>query len=547
MELSSTESGPLRSRDQWLIRLRWVAILSVLLVVTIAGPVLELVNDARPLYALVSLLAIWNLVLAWRERRGYAGQPPGQQVTADLAFLGALLFFSGGLRNPFSVFLVVQLILGSILLDARTIWRIGAIGGLIAVLLGLGDHYGVTMGAPLPKSLPSFSTPLAICATLGIALYLCNLIMQDLRDRSRQAEESNTRANLERNKLSSVLQFAGAAVLLLDYRFHPAWQNDRAYHLLGPIDPTQPFRLKKGPDLEFARSLAPQTSSQVEWATKDASGIERFHLISVSRICSPRHDDDQWVLVFADVTDRRLAERHLHRTEKLAALGRLAAGVAHEINTPLGSVAILSTEALTDAEAAIQGDREAAKSLREQLLDIKSETDRMTRLVRRLLDLSHPEGDATGSTRLSDLVRDSARLATLRSPGTFEQIRMEIESEDLRVSTDSSRFKQVLINVIDNAIHATSEVKAPICVRVYERDGHAVVEVQDQGYGISEEDLPKVFEPFFTTKDVGEGTGLGLYVSYEIMKNLGGEVALSSQPGKGTTARISLPLTRESS
>jgi C4-dicarboxylate-specific signal transduction histidine kinase len=375
-----------------------------------------------------------------------------------------MLFASGGLRNPFSLFLVVQVILGAILLDARTSWRVGAIGASIAVILGVLDERGITMGEPIPHSLPPFAVPLSICVTMGIALYLCLLVMEDRREQSRMAHEYHERAERERAKLADVLRFAGAAVVLLDHKFLVLWQNDRAVNLLGPLDTTQPFQLAHGPNLPF-EAVKPGTAVQVDWHGKDVKGNERFHQISVSKTQGTQVLSDQWVLFFTDVTDRRLAERNLHRTEKLAALGRLAAGVAHEINTPLGSVAILSTEALTDAEAAIKGDESAAASLREQLQDIKSETDRMSRLVRRLLDLSHPEGETYGQTEVKALIRDSVRLATLRSPGAMQRIQLDLESPPILIQTDGNRLKQVLINLIDNAIYATGPSDGAVRIR----------------------------------------------------------------------------------
>src|SRR5262245_23502591 len=124
-----------RARIQWLIRLRWVAVLGVLGVVTAAGPVFGLVEEPIPLFLLVASLGIWNLVLAIGHARGRSIASAGRQLAIDLAALGGLLFFAGGLRNPFSFFIVVQVILGAILIPRKTALRIGLFGAGTTLLL----------------------------------------------------------------------------------------------------------------------------------------------------------------------------------------------------------------------------------------------------------------------------------------------------------------------------------------------------------------------------------------------------------------------------
>ena len=103
------------------------------------------------------------------------------------------------------------------------------------------------------------------------------------------------------------------------------------------------------------------------------------------------------------------------------------------------------------------------------------------------------------------------------------------------------RLLQVLLNLLDNALDASRDVSHAVVVRIGKEAERPFIEVEDQGCGIRDEDLPRVFDPFFTSKDVGEGTGLGLYVSYEIMRHLGGSIDVASIPGRGTKVRITLP------
>ena len=220
-------------------------------------------------------------------------------------------------------------------------------------------------------------------------------------------------------------------------------------------------------------------------------------------------------------------------------LGRLAAGVAHEINTPLGSVSILTSEAIASVQD-IENPAQRAE-LEDSLGDVKRETERVAHLVRRLLELSHPGDESVTPTDPDDVAEDAIRLISVRSPGARPRIRTELAGDLASVETNPDRLRQVILNLLDNALDATLDNAGEIIVRTQNRAGTPIIEVEDRGDGISDEDIPRVFDPFFTTKDVGEGTGLGLYVSYEIMKNLGGDIAITSRPDDGTCVRLTLP------
>src|SRR5690606_21711877 len=142
-----------------------------------------------------------------------------------------------------------------------------------------------------------------------------------------------------------VVRFVGAPLVLLDQHLDVDWQNRRAEQVLGPWVRGQPFRLPDGEAWPTAKDLTGRQPVEREWKGTDRQGRQRVFHLSASPLFNQRGDLEQVILVFTDITDRRAAELQLHHTEKLSALGRLAAGVAHEINTPLGSVLILASEA----------------------------------------------------------------------------------------------------------------------------------------------------------------------------------------------------------
>lgn len=545
MQSFPTDQQKEQDRIRWLIRLRWVAVVGVLAVVTAAGPLMGIVRPSRPLFFMVALLALWNGVLHLRHRRGLRVQGAAVQVMADLTMLGALLVFSGGLRNPFSVFLAVQLVMGAILLPRRSALGLGAwAAGLVLLLTGaeLLDMLP-SFEAPFPRgSAPGFlglwGSSLALLITLGVALYFTIGIMEDLRTRGREVVRYHEEAERERRVLRDVVRSVGAGLVMLDADLRVEWLNRHAKEILGEAVRGARIHIDDGrwPSREV---LASGRTQEREWRRRDAGGRPRLYDVSAAPVSGRNGSLEQVILLLVDVTERRAAKEQLQRTEKLAALGRLAAGLAHEISTPLGSVNILGTE----ARAALPGcDRpEGRREVAGYLEDMQKEVARIGRLVRRLLDLGHPGEQQEEQVDVRGLLEEAVRLISVRAGGSRAPIAVELADPLPPVMAHRDRLLQVLLNVLDNAVDATRG-GGGIAVRARGADGHVEVLVEDEGVGIEEPDLQRVFDPFFTTKEVGEGTGLGLYVTYEIMRNLGGDVKVESRPGAGTRVHLKVPL-----
>jgi two-component system NtrC family sensor kinase len=256
---------------------------------------------------------------------------------------------------------------------------------------------------------------------------------------------------------------------------------------------------------------------------KDADTDEVTHVITVGE----------------DVTLRVEAVQAVSRAEKLAAVGRLAAGVVHEINNPLATIAACA-EALEQRidEGAFVGS-DAADDLTEYLGLIKSEAFRCKTITTGLLDFSRIRtGDRT-PVDLGDIVRSAANLVSHQNRGERITIATKIASDLPRVNADPGLIQQAVIALATNAIDAMPD-GGSLDFRVFARGGRVVIEVEDTGAGIPSENMSKIFEPFFTTKEVGKGTGLGLAVCYGIVSEHGGRLTVRSNVGKGTTFGIYL-------
>jgi signal transduction histidine kinase len=242
----------------------------------------------------------------------------------------------------------------------------------------------------------------------------------------------------------------------------------------------------------------------------------------------------QVVSVRNTTEDRRVAEIML-QTEKLAAIGELVAGVAHELNNPLTGISTFAQLLLEE-------------KLGEEQLDavrnIKRESDRAVSVIRDLLVFSRKSEPRWGQVDLRSLIEQTLRLRsyTLQSAGIA--VEKDLDPNLPPVMGDDRKLQQVIMNVIVNAEYAMHRTDTRrLEVRAWGDTAHVAVEIADTGVGMSPDVVKHVFEPFFTTKPVGVGTGLGLSVSYGIVQAHGGSIDISSTVGLGTTFRITLPLT----
>ncbi|MBN2227501.1 MAG: HAMP domain-containing protein [candidate division Zixibacteria bacterium] len=240
------------------------------------------------------------------------------------------------------------------------------------------------------------------------------------------------------------------------------------------------------------------------------------------------------------------AQHQLIQSEKMAALGQLAAGVAHELNNPLGGILGYAQFTLEKIEK-VTLDTISAKDLdsyRRYLKDIETQSRRCKTIVQNLLKFSR----SSHSVEFEDVNVNQVMEETLtfiEHQLMMKQINLVKELAPLipDIRGNAGQLQQVFTNIIINAMHA-SEPGSEISIHTRylpplgEFPGAVEISVIDQGHGIKEENLQKVFEPFFTTKEVGKGTGLGLSVSYGIIKEHGGEVKIKSKPGEGTTFTI---------
>jgi len=243
-----------------------------------------------------------------------------------------------------------------------------------------------------------------------------------------------------------------------------------------------------------------------------------------------------------DFTEFKRIERQLQQSEKLATVGELAAGIAHEVGTPLN--VILGTAEYLMME--MEGDDPKI----EELKIIISQAEHITKLIHQLLNFSRYNKPEFKSIDINSLVRDVLKLTDLQIAKEKIKVLTDLQSDMPTIIGDDNQLQQVLINIIVNALHAMpqggtltianrldiSESSTPHSNVFIE------ISISDTGCGIPSKDIPKIFDPFFTTKDIDKGTGLGLTVSHRIVEDHGGTIDVESKVNEGTRFTVKLPI-----
>lgn len=291
--------------------------------------------------------------------------------------------------------------------------------------------------------------------------------------------------------------------------------------------------------------------------------VEKTRRVGTGDLSGPieldRHDEmaelaralNQMCENLAKARDRLVAEtearihaiQQLRHADRLTTVGRLAAGMAHELGTPLN---------VTSAHADMICEETSLTSVAKGARIVKTQVDKMAKIVRQLLDFARQQEPHKSKQNLSELAMQTAEVVAALAKERNVEIRVETVGDAPIMEVDRDQIQQVLTNLMVNAVHA---MQSPGVVRVRlqrstarppdAQNQHEVscarIDVIDAGTGISGEHLDQIFDPFFTTKDVGEGTGLGLAIAYGIVLDHGGWIEVKSQHGEGTTFSVVLP------
>jgi len=283
---------------------------------------------------------------------------------------------------------------------------------------------------------------------------------------------------------------------------------------------------------------------KVEVSSKDEIG---YLADSFNQMTADLEAANEKLIEWGKTLEKKVEERtkeltemqaHLIQSEKLASLGKLAAGIAHEINNPLGGVLIYSHLMLEDT------DKNSPHY--ENLKKIVKETSRCKDIVKGLLEFARPKESEMSLVNINEIVERS--LSIMERQALFQNIKIKKSyvSNLPKIVADSAQLQQVFVNIIVNAAEAMNGNGVLTLSTSLNGDGTFIeIKFSDTGHGIKEEDQKRLFEPFFTTKEVGKGTGLGLAISYSIIQKHQGTIEVKSEVGKGSTFNVRLPVMSE--
>jgi PAS domain S-box-containing protein len=326
----------------------------------------------------------------------------------------------------------------------------------------------------------------------------------------------------------------GGIILMVNRRIEQLFGYERAELIGQPVEMLVPQRMKSHHASDRAAYFA-HSESRAMGKGRDLSGVrkdgEEFPLeIGLNPI---RTSDGMRVLAsVVDISERKRIQEQLKKAERLAELGTLASGMAHEIGTPMNVI-------LGRAEYLLQ--RTADEGMKKGLATIVTQVERITKVMNQLLTFVRRKPSERRTVDLAEIVDDSLEMFEERIVHSRITVAKTIESSLPPVLADRDQLIQVLINLVMNSLHAMPE-GGRLGLSLDRENGHVRLGVSDTGHGMPEEIRSKVFEPFFTTKDFGKGTGLGLTVVKGIIEEHGGTIAVESVVGKGTTFWIRLPL-----
>ncbi|MBI9112516.1 sensor histidine kinase [Maridesulfovibrio ferrireducens] len=247
------------------------------------------------------------------------------------------------------------------------------------------------------------------------------------------------------------------------------------------------------------------------------------------------HDEIQQVFVALNSMVEQLSKRRLQlvQAQKLSSIGTLASGIAHQLNNPLNNIS-------TSCQILMENKRESDKLADKMMHNIEQETLRARDIVKGLLEFSREREYSPAPTLLDAIVHSAVRLVSSQVPSDIS-IKTDISGKIL-LQADRQRLQEAFINLIINAVQAIEPEAGSILISATIHNENALITVKDSGTGIDTETLERIFDPFFSTKEVGQGTGLGLYIVYGIIEKHLGRISAESTPGRGTNFFIRLPL-----
>jgi len=468
------------------------------------------------------------------------------QLAGDVAITSALVYVTGGAQSAYTFFYALSVVAAGSMRFRRGAIAIGAVSVALMLAVGLAAWAQLLPLPTVPRVEPWNASAAELARTLG--LNIGALIGVTVLSYIFGRELQETSASLETQRQATADLFAlnrdivrslSSGLVTVDLEERVLTLNDTAEELLGTgaaaaaglsVDALLPglsARIKR---------LPPRGTLRRSDLSLASSNGKPGRVLGIS--VSPLRDDHDHVIGrvvnFQDLTELRSLEEHARRTERLATVGQLAAGVAHEIRNPLASISG-SVELLAQTPR-VNDDEKALMAI------VVREIERLDQLINELLEYANPRPRTLVSFDLVGLLDEVVQV--MRQDRSRGDVRIEtaLPGEPVTLTADPAQLRQVVWNLCRNAAEAAATGAGgggTVRVRASADDDSVTVEVEDDGQGIAPELVARIFDPFFTTKK--RGTGLGLATSHAIVIEHGGTIDVRSDSGRGTRFIVRLP------
>jgi len=503
-----------------------------------------IVSDPGPVgvstwkYTLIAAAYVISLIYALALRFSTHVEPLAYaQVVVDAILVSWLVLMTGGNESVFT-FAYTFVVLGS----AMTLYRLGASIGVLTSLLLFGTivllHVeGVLSFLPRVAEGPAALSFFMHSIGLGLLGFLANTLAETARARGRLLAEKETEFERLEELQAAILRSLPAGLMTIDGDGMVRYVNEAALGILcyrhrdvigrhlDQVAPSiaEPWTII----LRSGRVPSPRDRFEGNFAVAEDHQIRLGFSFAP---LSPRPEDLGLIVVFQDVTDIVRLKEAVERSERLASIGKLAAGLAHEVRNPLSSMCA-SIDVLSQTLS-------PPDSLKRLMDNIVLEADRLNVLITDFLDFARPRDLDREDTDLSALV--SSVMEVFQHDSTLKRVECVVSLEPgLIASIDADAIRQIIWNLARNAAQAVKDSEGRLTVITRSFEEWAEIVVRDNGPGVPEDVLKRIFDPFFTTKE--EGTGLGLAIVHSLMDAHEGKILVSSSAGQGAEFTLRFP------
>jgi signal transduction histidine kinase len=532
----------------WFIRMRWLACAVSIMLIVVTIRVLDYLEKRSfwPLVTCVVVLCAANIIYTVLVRRRlFISHLHEIQIASDLVILTVMLHYSGGIENPLFLTYIFHVIIGGVLLNRRKCYAIVLVASVLFGAMAflemseVVEHYTLLIFPHTEEGgeiLHAAHQPLYVWSIVGLQLVIMSLTAHFTTHIMNRLRSEERRARLVSQWLSRALKASGTGFAILDKQLRPLWLNRQIRQWLNLLDThvaqasTILARWIGGKEGPAMKTLADGLVRVVERPRVYSGGDKRFFRVTVAPLFDSKGDVYQVVELTQDITQQKLLETEMMHSSKMAALGVMAAGVAHEIGNPLAS---MSTRLRLMKE---QYDEDF---LRNSIRLLENEIGRIGRILHSVSHLARP-GKATWSTcQINSIVTDT--LNVLRLDQRAKNCTIQSDLCKLLPETTGSKDElvQVFLNLGLNALEKMPH-GGTLTVRTFAVAGQIEVSFADTGEGMSQEVVSKIFTPFFSTKE--QGLGLGLYIAHNIIDAHGGRIEVRSKLGAGTVITLILPV-----